>query len=240
MTRKKRKKKKRLSVAEKSRRMTARDARRAITFDFEGRKGYRPRPDLIGVFDPFEPPHSRSYQLVLSENLRGAAKAGDGRAVGDLSVVMERLVARADANKAFLVSYSQFDRAMVEKWVGRDDPALYKRFERVYRDARARAKLWARSNDYVRLMRADEDFNLQRCLDFIGYSCRRNYRDADVSATLRLLHEHLKAGRKYMKLGKRDKRRWHDVLGHNRCDVEGTRELLLISTGAREWQPAQS
>ena len=61
--------------------MTARDASRAIVIDFEGSKGDRPHPDLIGIHDPFEAPESRFYQVVLVPRLAPAAKAGKGHAV---------------------------------------------------------------------------------------------------------------------------------------------------------------
>jgi len=54
------------------------------------------------------------------------------------------------------------------------------------------------------------------------------------------MHRHFKAGHTYMRLKRKDKRHWHNVLGHNRCDVKGTRELLLIATGARTWDPPRA
>jgi len=232
--------KRKVTIARKSKRMTARDAIRAIIIDFEGRKGYRPHPDLIGIHDPFEPPESRFYQVILTKRLAPAARAGGGHAVEDLPALILRLVARAEANRAFIVSFSQHDLGMIEKQVGKEDRDLCRRFKRVYRDANARARRWVNGSRYVPLMPKGEDFNLQRYLDFIGYRSRRNYREAKVSDTLRTMHLHLKAGRPYMKLRKKDKRHWHNVLGHNRRDVEGTRELLLIATGAREWEPPRA
>ena len=85
-----------------------------------------------------------------------------------------------------------------------------------------------------------DDFNLQRFLESIGYRCRKDYRQAEASATLRTMHGHFKAGRKCKDLKKGQKRAWHAVLGHNECDVLGTRELLLIAAGARQWDPPET
>jgi hypothetical protein len=219
------------TIADLSREMVFREAERAIVFDYEGRK--KGRPDFIGVFDPSRP-DSTFRQVVLADDLAPAARAGTGHEVEDMASFMAGLVAQARANDALLVSYSEHERRMMERWIAPDHPRLYAEFLSVYRDARALGKRWANASGFATEVKIDGRFRLRWFMSHLGFTCCKSYREAEVSRTIATLRKHFAAGRSYRRLSAKRKTAWHDALGHNRCDVLATRELVLAGTRALE------
>ena len=195
-------------------RLSALEARRALYIDFEGEKD-KP-PVLLGVLRrPGRGAEPSVHQDVVDREFEPA-----GPNARELRDAVEVVVARAEHGDRRIVSWSEHDLEMV-RTLREDEPELVARFERRYVNALGLARRWANM-----LHPEDKPANgkLAGYLALIDYEVPPSGDPGRVGKTIRALRPTLRGGRP-LTLGQR--RRWAQLLEHNRHDCAGMRAVCL-------------
>jgi hypothetical protein len=188
------------------RRMTAVEARTAFYVDFEG--GKDAAPVLLGIL------RKHTQQYVVDPVFRSL-----GPTYLELRQAVATVVTRAEKQDRRIVSWSEHDLDIVRSLA--NEPALARRFESRYANARALAARWAIREPGIE---KPETGDLERYLELIGFDVPDAAGPGHVGETIRSLRPTLSAGRAP---NERQLARWSDLLEHNRCDCEGMRAVCV-------------
>ena len=194
--------------------LSAVEARRALYIDFEGEKDKL--PVLLGVLRrPGRGAEPYVHQDVVDREFEPAGP--DARELRDAVEVVVMRVERGDRR---IVSWSEHDLEVVRR-LRDEDPELVARFERRYVNALALARRWA-----YKLHPEDKpaDGKLSGYLALIDYEVPTGGAPGRVGLTIRALRPTLRGGRP---LTPRQRRRWAELLEHNRHDCAGMRAVCL-------------
>ncbi len=205
-----------MAVADRHRfnRLSALEAGRALYIDFEGEKD-KP-PVLLGVLRR----RGRAAEPSVHQDIVDREFEAAGPNARELRHAVEVVVMRGERGDRRIVSWSEHDLEVVRGL--RDDvPELVARFERRYVNALGLARRWANV-----LHPADKpaEGNLAGYLALIDYEVPPGAGPGRVGKTIRALRPTLRGGRS---LTPRQRRRWAELLEHNRHDCAGMREICL-------------
>jgi hypothetical protein len=136
---------------------------------------------------------------------------------------------RAEHGDRRIVSWSEHDLEVVRR-LRDEDPELVARFERRYVNALALARRWAN-----KLHPEDKpaDGKLAGYLALVDYEVPLGGGPGRVGKTIRALRPTLRGGRS---LTLRQRRRWAELLEHNRHDCAGMRAVCLRAARELERQ----
>lgn len=142
----------------------------------------------------------------------------------DHAEVVQELIARAEAEHRYLVSWSEHDwRQML---LVLPDQDWQERLCRVYRNAIKTARPWYRHTYGETPPKAE----LQHFLNCLGYAPPERYGQGIVGSALRLLRTQLAEGRTYPELTPKARKGWVQVVKHNRLDLEGMEVVMKAAT----------
>lgn len=210
----------------RQKRITPRQARRALYIDFEGRKVEGEAPVLLGVlFDrapEAEHPDWEIRQIVLDERCAGVNRQLGGQCREDsVRRALGWLLDLSDLERRHVVSWSRHDREVLEQFAN-------KRAFR-YRNAIPTAKRWrARQAEAGTLEEVDGPNEIERYERLIGYERPRE--DFGVGESIRYIRE--LAGVTPGAL-----RRWGCLLGHNFHDLQAMQHIVWYSVGLLPFPP---
>ena len=203
--------------------LSAAEALRALYIDFEGEKD-KP-PVLLGVLRRAGRGAAPSVHQVVVD--REFDVAGPG--ARELRDAVEIVVMRAERGDRRIVSWSEHDLEVVRR-LGDDEPELVARFERRYVNALALARRWAK---VLHPEDKPADGKLSGYLSLIDYEVPTGAGPGRVGLTIRALRPTLRGGR-WLTPGQR--RRWAELLEHNRHDCAGMRAVCLRAARELERQ----
>jgi hypothetical protein len=197
--------------------LTPDEAETAIYVDYEG-TAKRP-PTLLGwlIDDDVR-------QVIVEDAFGGAAARRGARhvTVVDHAALVEAIVAKAEREGRVLVSWSNHDCNLMRQAA----PHLQDRIDALHHNAIATARRWAR---LVRRRRVAAPHELTKYLDRVGYRVPERFGPGLVGANLRALRGRLAEGRSWADLTAVSRRKWRDVVGHNRHDLLGMRKVVVVA-----------
>ena len=202
-------------------RLTAEDAVRALYVDFEGNRD-KP-PILLGCTRKFSGDPAHVVTHVVTDPAFAPLAAADGLESVSLADAVERILQRAEARDRRIVAWSQHELDVVRDHC----PQHLDRFAERYVNARSVAEYWRNAcHDRVK----PEVNKLAWYLDAVGWAVPEHAGPDRTGATIRILREALGRGRSVDELTDNQRRRWRDLLDHNRHDCMGMRRVTVTAT----------
>ena len=204
-----------------SRRISRREANRAIYFDFEGRMDEA--PVLLGVYcggwmrqyvldrdlSPFAAMSRRAGQRVFQ---RSTSKA-----------LAEALLDPATREERRLVAFSEHELRVLDRWAGREvAQAVAARFF----NARDFAAAWV-TRDHPDLRRQDDPRTLGDYADLCGFDWPAEFNLAPAEAIERLRNRASTLSRTGRAPNTTGMELWSRLLGYNQLDCRATRHIVL-------------
>ena len=152
-----------------------------------------------------------------------------GPGARELRDAVQVVVARAERGDRRIVSWSEHDLDVV-RGLRDDEPELVARFERRYANALGVARRWVNS---LHPEEKPADGKLAGYLALIDYQVPPGGGPGRVGKTIRTVRPTLQGCRP---LTPRQRRRWAELLEHNRHDCAGMRAVCLRAAGELESQ----
>jgi hypothetical protein len=202
-------------------RLTADDAVRALYIDFEGNKDQP--PILLGCTRKFKGDPAHVVTHVVTDPAFASLAAADGLKVASLGDAVEGIIQRAEPKDRRIVAWSQHELDVVREHC----PQHLDRFAARYVNARSVAEYWRNAcHDRVK-----PDINkLAWYLDVVGWVVPEHAGPDRTGETIRIVREALERGRSATELTDNQRRRWRDLLDHNRHDCMGMRRVTVTAT----------
>lgn len=202
-------------------RLTVKEARRALYIDFEG--GRDKPPVLLGVLrrrgKAGEP---KVFQIVVDPEFAPA-----GPEARPLREAIETVVKRAEKSDRRIVGWTEHDLDVV-RTLGDVDADLVARFEARYANGRAVAERWMNKLHSGERPASGE---LVAYLALIEYQIPPDAGPGHVGDTIRALRPTLQGGRP---LTANQDARWQRLLRHNRHDCAGMRAVCVRAANEME------
>lgn len=203
------------------RRITRREANRAIYFDFEGR--IDEEPVLLGVYCA-----GWMRQYVFDKRLaafaRTSRRAGQRVFLRSFSKgVQEALLGLAALEDRRLVAFSEHELRLLHRWGG--DEVAQNAAER-FLNARDFAAAWV-SRDHPDIRRRVDPRTLGEFADVCGFEWPDEFCLAPADAIDRLRRRALTLSRKGVAPNQAGMELWSRLLGYNQLDCRATRHVLL-------------
>nr|WP_213394567.1 hypothetical protein [Yoonia sp.] len=194
--------------------LTPKEAARAILLDYEGNKD-KP-PTLLGwLLDGV-------YQAWVIEPVFSDC-ASRYRAKGTVALehhkAVRELLSRAVTEDRLLISWSLHDLRMMQSVVDEDAQSL---LSHIHRNALDTVRPWYRNSVGQRQGPA----TLQFFAELVGYHVPVRYGPGVTGQSLRLLREQLAGGRGYAELTDKAREGWQTVVKHNQQDLLAMKAVL--------------
>lgn len=213
--------------------ITPEQARRAFYVDFEGRKA---TPDmLLGVlWQRYRkgPPSLRHYLVdprlaPIAECIEVDAEIAEQEwEVKETRSAVEDILRLARRQKRLIVAWSQHDFGVIA------NGQPLSRFQRVYlvrlyRDGKETARKWVNRGVAGMRLPPGKKHALDRYQRMIGYDVPEEFGLGKTGENLGKLVEALEKRGSWDALTDRQQERAREVVGHNFCDLEGMREIVI-------------
>jgi hypothetical protein len=207
------------------RRLKRPQVERAIFLDFEGTADPAEPPVLVGVL--IGGAGTQVTQYLLDRSLDPLRALTPQIKVWSLGEVVDYLIDLSDKEGRHIVSWSLFDRRMIEKWT-----APRRAFR--YRSAIPTAKKWRRGRSTLGEGCRDVSFKgqrLQAYLDLIGYPVPAESRKG-AAKWIRTARKRLRSAEgEVARLSPGGRQAWLNLVDHNLHDVLGLRAVVRVATG---------
>lgn len=211
--------------------LTARQAQRAIYYDFEGPAVDGVPPMLLGACWLEDPDQSHSplvfRQYILDPFLADLECLGGGAVFLSLEEAVGSLLELSDLGRRHLVSWSTHDASVIRQFT---EQRAFR-----HRNAISTAKRWRRGRTSLGAgcpeVAFDEGNRLQPYLELIGYDVPRHVREG-AGQWMRTIQDRMAGvGGDVGRLSPGGRQAWTNLVDHNRHDVLGMREVMLVATG---------
>lgn len=215
---------------------------RAIYIDFEGNEDKR--PTLLGVLWPRGAHRPGFEQYVFEETFFGAADVS-GRLRAELPERVAHIVRVATTDNLEIVAWSEHELNMVKKWA----PDSAEGFSARYRNAIPIARQWRRQlhpDVALKRTRYGGSNALASYMKLVGHQVSSSHGPLNTGARLTELRKQLtKKGLDFTRVTPVGKRKWTNLLKHNRHDCVGmrcvderaVRELTLLTRTTASSRP---
>ena len=221
-------------------RLSRHEVDQAIYIDFEGQTDKH--PVVLGILAAgclllgddersLEPDDVEQY--IVADSFHDIA-SGTELPMEPIQSVVSDLVSYAEENNSVLIGWSNHEAEVVSKYCS---PQLAARFTAVYRSAIPTARSWRTAKSPGRFTRsAGQPTNrLSAYLSMIGYKVPPAHGTGRTGVTLGRLAAQIAKGRSFAELPPRLRARWRNLLGHNRHDCLGLREVCRAATASQQW-----